>query len=586
MTRDGAKSPAAAARADGERRRGDLRERDAAEEERRRQPRRRARGRRRGPSARRRSRRRARRTRARPGRARGRGGARRPFRGGRRASPPAAGRAQRGRGSRAEARRTPRSAFTKVAPASDTTTASSRVEREVDGPEGEPRRDREERGLAEHGDHDRVRHDAREDRGDEGLRLEVVAVEDLGREQRGAERRAEHRRDAGGDPGDEQHAALDAARRRGTRPTRAPRARADLHGGPLAAAGAAGGERSDGGHRLHGDDAPADHAAAVVGLDGRVAAAPRGLRREAGGEEPAREAAERGQEREQPRAERRPSGERGPPTRRGRAAARAPPRARAGAAARPRALRRTRRRRAPRRCRRWRRAGARARRCAARAAPRGGRSRARAGARRGVAPRAEPGAQPASPRVPRRRHRPDHAVTAGARKAPSARRRVAPATGRLRSNDRRGIDDRCGRFFAGAFPSSSSRPSDGARASSSTARPGRGSSATSARGRGSRSAGARDALSSHLRSGDRRKLGVVLADLARDERILAAAACGEDLRTLARTGALPTGFACEELRARGSARRAGSRSSSRRTAGSCTCSSSASRDEDGGWATR
>ncbi len=62
--------------------------------------------------------------------------------------------------------------------------------------------------------------------------------------------------------------------------------------------------------------------------------------------------------------------------------------------------------------------------------------------------------------------------------------------------------------------------------------------------------GAREALSGHLRSGDRRKLGAVLADLARDDRILAAAACDDDFRTRARTGALPTGFGCEELRGR------------------------------------
>jgi trehalose 6-phosphate synthase len=62
--------------------------------------------------------------------------------------------------------------------------------------------------------------------------------------------------------------------------------------------------------------------------------------------------------------------------------------------------------------------------------------------------------------------------------------------------------------------------------------------------------GARDALAGHLRSGDRRKLGAVLADVARDDRILAAAVCGEDLRTLARTGPLPDGFACEQLRPR------------------------------------
>ena len=42
---------------------------------------------------------------------------------------------------------------------------------------------------------------------------------------------------------------------------------------------------------------------------------------------------------------------------------------------------------------------------------------------------------------------------------------------------------------------------------------------------------ARGALAAHLRAGDRRKLGAVLADLARDDRILAAAACDDDFRT-------------------------------------------------------
>jgi trehalose 6-phosphate synthase len=62
--------------------------------------------------------------------------------------------------------------------------------------------------------------------------------------------------------------------------------------------------------------------------------------------------------------------------------------------------------------------------------------------------------------------------------------------------------------------------------------------------------GARDALSAHLRAGDRRKLAMVLADLSRDERILAAAVCDGDLRTLVRTGPLPERFGCEGLRAR------------------------------------
>jgi hypothetical protein len=177
----------------------------------------------------------------------------------------------------------------------------------VGGPEGEAPRDREERGLAERGDHDRVGDDAREDRRDEGVRLEVVAVEHLRREEGRPERRAEHRRDAGRDPGDEQHAALGAARGQEAAGEGAEGG-ADLHGGPLAAAGAAGGERRDGGRSLHGDDPPAYDAAAVVRLDRGVAAAARRLRGETRREEPAREAAERGQEHEQPGPERRGHG--------------------------------------------------------------------------------------------------------------------------------------------------------------------------------------------------------------------------------------------------------------------------------------
>jgi trehalose 6-phosphate synthase len=62
--------------------------------------------------------------------------------------------------------------------------------------------------------------------------------------------------------------------------------------------------------------------------------------------------------------------------------------------------------------------------------------------------------------------------------------------------------------------------------------------------------GARDALAGHLRAGDRRRVGTVLADLARDERILAAAACDTRMRTVARTGPLPERYGCEALRER------------------------------------
>ncbi|HEX9051904.1 MAG TPA: trehalose-6-phosphate synthase [Anaeromyxobacter sp.] len=63
--------------------------------------------------------------------------------------------------------------------------------------------------------------------------------------------------------------------------------------------------------------------------------------------------------------------------------------------------------------------------------------------------------------------------------------------------------------------------------------------------------GARDALAAHIESGDRRKLAAVLDDIARDDRVLAVAACSPSMKTLARTAALPARYTCEELRSRG-----------------------------------
>ena len=62
--------------------------------------------------------------------------------------------------------------------------------------------------------------------------------------------------------------------------------------------------------------------------------------------------------------------------------------------------------------------------------------------------------------------------------------------------------------------------------------------------------GAREALTAHARAGDRRKMGAVLGALARDDRILAAAVCSEGMKTLARTGAVPSGLECEDIAAR------------------------------------
>ncbi len=76
---------------------------------------------------------------------------------------------------------------------------------------------------------------------------------------------------------------------------------ADLHRRPLAPAGAAGAEGENRGQRLHRRDALAHQAAALVkGLDHRVAAAARRLRREPRGEDPARQRPERRDQRHEP----------------------------------------------------------------------------------------------------------------------------------------------------------------------------------------------------------------------------------------------------------------------------------------------
>jgi trehalose 6-phosphate synthase len=56
--------------------------------------------------------------------------------------------------------------------------------------------------------------------------------------------------------------------------------------------------------------------------------------------------------------------------------------------------------------------------------------------------------------------------------------------------------------------------------------------------------GAHEALVAHWRSGDHGRVGRLLTEIARDERIMAAAACGTDFRPLARTRDYPSGFEC------------------------------------------
>jgi trehalose 6-phosphate synthase len=59
--------------------------------------------------------------------------------------------------------------------------------------------------------------------------------------------------------------------------------------------------------------------------------------------------------------------------------------------------------------------------------------------------------------------------------------------------------------------------------------------------------GARDALARDLASADHVRLGAVLADLLREEHIMAAEACGPSSATLARSRGFPEQFACEAL---------------------------------------
>ncbi|WP_242392425.1 trehalose-6-phosphate synthase [Anaeromyxobacter oryzisoli] len=64
-------------------------------------------------------------------------------------------------------------------------------------------------------------------------------------------------------------------------------------------------------------------------------------------------------------------------------------------------------------------------------------------------------------------------------------------------------------------------------------------------------AGAREALATYFRAGDRQKLAAVLDEIARDDRIMAAALCTPSMKPLARTSALPSRYACDALAKRG-----------------------------------
>ena len=167
---------------------------------------------------------------------------------------------------------------------SDATTAISdrehRVERQVLGDERVAGRAREQRRFAEDRDDDRVGDHAGEDGRDQRLGLEVVAVQHLGREQRGAERRSEDGRHAGGDARQHEDASLARADLEREPDRRAERP-AHLHGRALAPARPAAAQGEDRRERFHPDDATPDDAALMVErVNHRVAAAAPRLRRE------------------------------------------------------------------------------------------------------------------------------------------------------------------------------------------------------------------------------------------------------------------------------------------------------------------
>jgi trehalose 6-phosphate synthase len=65
--------------------------------------------------------------------------------------------------------------------------------------------------------------------------------------------------------------------------------------------------------------------------------------------------------------------------------------------------------------------------------------------------------------------------------------------------------------------------------------------------------GAREVIAANVRLRNRAKLADVLDEIARDDRISAAAVCTPSMRTLARTVDLPAAYACEALASRGTA---------------------------------
>ncbi len=177
------------------------------------------------------------------------------------------------------------------------------VERQVSRHERVAGRVGEEGLLAEEGDEDRVRDDARQDARHERVRLEVVAVKDLDGEQRRPERGAEDGRHARRRARDEQDAPLADGDAQQLTHERSDGA-AHLHRGPLASSGAAQAQREGRGERLH-ERHPLAHDAAVLveRLDDRVGSAPARLRRKPPGQPSAEQRADGRQDEQQPRPE-------------------------------------------------------------------------------------------------------------------------------------------------------------------------------------------------------------------------------------------------------------------------------------------
>ena len=147
---------------------------------------------------------------------------------------------------------------------------------------------------------DRVGDDGADDAGDEGVALEVLAIEDFDAGDGAAEGGAEDRPQATGGTGQEEDAPL-GGRQFETSSQPAADPGADLRERPLLTARTAAGQSDDGGERLdQGDDGADDAAAVVEGVDHGVAARSFGLGGKAVGQVAAEKSTGRRQEEKQP----------------------------------------------------------------------------------------------------------------------------------------------------------------------------------------------------------------------------------------------------------------------------------------------